>query len=140
MKLSASVNNLGSKIVLLLSILVMAACANQLQSKTNETHAQGPAKSNLATLYRWELKDNSIWFLTRSTGCTNKQHFRLEAESSPSKTDDTLLVSIVRVKRDLCKAMPRTIAFELPLTSPMDKNQKVIVTNPVSEKPKKSPR
>lgn len=137
MKISIKNNGIAAKGSLLLSILTMTACANSL-SMQKDVESESP--ENLAKIYQWEVKNNTIWFLTRSTGCTNEKHFKLITESSPSKTDKTFLVSIVRIKQDFCKAMPRTVAFELPLPELEQRHQQVVVTNPLAEAPKKASR
>lgn len=90
-----------------------------------------------AALLEFARVDNMLVFTVVSTGCTHKDHFVLEfpdaakqSDSSDNKPQQTLTITLLRIKQDFCRRMPgpRIIEFQLP--EDHAHNGPIIINNP----------
>ena len=81
----------------------------------------------LEKLYGVEIRQNAISVMVQSTGCTSAKSFKLDISSDANQA---LQASVIRIKPDLCRAMPRMVKVEI-----FDKRLKesaagVVINNP----------
>jgi len=112
----------------------------QNASETTQDKTQGYVSSaTIADVYDVELRKSSVWFTTRTNGCTSADSFEVLAQNTSS--GETSL-TIYRRKPDLCKGMTRLINIELPLVLPSNAKD-IVISNavlPKTEKVKASKR
>ncbi|MDQ7074392.1 MAG: hypothetical protein Q9O24_04405 [Gammaproteobacteria bacterium] len=101
------------------ALLSTAACLVLLQN-----NAQAEVK--IATLHNVQHNTNNISFTVSSNGCTQSKDFELLIDSSNNS------LTILRLRRDMCRRRPFSQKITLPLHSPMP-NLKI--TNPFSQAP-----
>lgn len=64
-------------------------------------------------LYGFSISENTITILVKSTGCTKPADFHIEVVSEAQES----LVSVSRIRRDRCRAMPRIVPIDLELVT-----------------------
>lgn len=119
------------------NLALVSCCFTYLLSGCQVAHSQSKqgaqkAMEKIETVFDVSLHLNVIKFDVLSTGCTRAKDFKLNV--APVK-DNTLEVSLVRLKPDYCRAMPKVVevAMKLPQMN-NDKSTKVVVKNPLSMK------
>ncbi|MGD8914403.1 MAG: hypothetical protein PVI97_05755 [Candidatus Thiodiazotropha sp.] len=79
------------------------------------------------------LAVDSLKFVVISNGCTSKESFNFVFDSSTKQTSTTRELSIVRIKPDTCRRLPRTIELEYSLSEVgIKKNESITISNPLS--------
>lgn len=90
--------------------------------------------TTLAKVYDVSVNKSTVRFLTMSNGCTSERNFSLSAVNISEDGVNATQVSIILIKPDYCKAMPRLIAIELPIT--FEQVGLISVSNPALSAPK----
>lgn len=107
-KLMKYPNNVSLQlVVLLLSLLLFAACTDKQPAAENKpmVEKQVPAEKLLGLQFNYDK--NEVVLTVATTGCTAK------ADLSFSVSGNT--VTIIRNKKDECKAMPDAVSFTYSL-------------------------
>ena len=107
-----------TSLLLALSGLSLAAC-NSTSSNVNQTNLEVPLESH-------KVSEGRISFKAVSTGCSSNEDFVIRVDSEDAEKAG---ISIIRIKKDLCKRMPAYEAFELPLLESI-KDKRITVNNP----------
>jgi len=84
----------------------------------------------LADIYGYEVRKNTLWFRVKSTGCTRKQDFELVLEPV---TNGDIQASLYRLKPDYCRAMPRIIGIEMSHTALSQQDKNLVLQNPIKD-------
>ena len=122
---------------------LLSACSltqdNTNSQLTEETSTTNTAITNApqARIYSSTVGQNEVRFTTSSNGCTNAENFALMLETSAAgKNDNTqnTVVTIVQIKPDYCKAMPRVVSVTLPFEHQY--SGKVTIANTLHSNPK----
>lgn len=69
--------------------------------------------TNIEPIYGFEVMRNKVKFVVISRGCTKREHFSLQMNASEHGHTE---LTLVRNKRDLCRAKPKRVQIELPFT------------------------
>lgn len=109
-----------------LALLLVTACSTNNQAKQDITIPP----LNMADIYEVKIRASSVWFVTRSNGCTSANNFELYIQNTPANQTN---LTITQLKPDLCKGMTRLINIELPLVLPSHAHN-IVVTNPIQTK------
>lgn len=93
--------------MLLVSLLASACSGTALSNKMTEAE-----RNNLEKIYSFDLSAETITFVVKSTGCTNKDDFELLYQAHQGHHE----FALKRLKQDMCRAMPRAypVSFKLP--------------------------
>lgn len=114
--------------LLTLVATVLAVTLTGCVQTVSATHSDITDKNGvLEPVYAVEIRDGSIWYMVKSTGCTSEKSFRLSIEKT---ADNQLAASLHRKKRDLCKAMPKYVTVELNAPELKDTGHNVVIQNP----------
>jgi len=89
---------------LLIISSILTACSEKQTEYSLESSSILTSRK-LETLYAFDLDDNSIKFSALSNGCTRSQDFKLIYHDK--------MISIMRLRPDLCKVTPRVTEFSL---------------------------
>ena len=109
---------------------LLSACEMSAELETNmPSNNKVDSDLPLATIYSALSKPDKVTFTTTSNGCTTTDNFRLLIEPS----NDEALVSILLLKPDYCKAMPRVVSIDLPMDTKQFSNLRF--ANVISENP-----
>lgn len=115
-----------NKYLLLVVMLLLQACTNKPVGEfieNNDEIAKLQSHLNLEPIYGLEWSKDSLNFLVRTTGCTQRQHFKINTSGN--------VITILRKQNDYCRAMPSieriTIKIDLP--------EKWLLANPLAITP-----
>lgn len=114
----------------ILLICYISGCTSHLLIKSVFAQELTVGNTNLEILYNVEIRKNSILAAVKSTGCTSNKNFKLQLALDNKKV---LNASIVRIKPDFCRAMPKVITIEL-FDEQLARNAKVIIKNDIANK------
>jgi hypothetical protein len=120
------------------ALIMLGGCT--LNSTMNNDYVEDDSTVNtnttttLAKVFDVSVNENTIRFLTMSNGCTSENNFSLTAAMVSTDGADATQVSINLRKADYCKAMPRLVAIELPIT--FERVGPISITNPALSAPK----
>ncbi len=121
----------------LLLWLVMATSACSAVSKELAEDVISLPDNTIETLYGFDIKADSLWFLVKSNGCTNESSFDLQLIPLNNNTSQ---VKLHRKKRDLCRGLTRLISINIPLMDKKVSENHFIVNNPFAFKPTRKKR
>lgn len=90
------------------------------------------SKPKVETIHDVKISADSIQFTVISNGCTKSKNFVLDVNQVNKDTYD---VTLLRLKPDYCRAMPRLITITKPLKQLNNINHpKIVINNPFSTK------
>jgi hypothetical protein len=92
--------------------------------------------NGLETIYGFDVKAETLWFLVKSNGCTSESNFTIQLNELNNK----VAVSLHRNKRDLCRGLTKLISINMPLIDTKQGDTNFIVSNPFGIKPKRTKR
>ena len=125
--------------ILVLSLICSGCTASTVEStgkSTGKSATSRPVpsdvkisqKSSIETLYAANFSDESIEFKVISNGCTKSNHFKLVYNQDKGGFTS---VTVVRLKKDLCKKKPTLKRFHIALDKSMiEKNAPLHIANP----------
>lgn len=116
------------KLLAAAAALTLAAC-----SSTSSKEQPKPVVANndkLAEIYGFEVRQKTLWFRVKSTGCTRKEDFKLELTPA---NDGRMQASLYRLKADYCRAMPRIIGIDMSHQALLQQELDIVVQNPVKD-------
>jgi len=99
---------------LMVSGLLIVGCQSMSTEATGDS-------SNLEPIYNPEWTANGLTVQVVSNGCTSVESFKVQV------TDNQ--VTIDRIKKDHCRAMPRLVEVSFPLANQTKSSMKIV--NPV---------
>lgn len=116
-------SKITSAACVLASLLALSGCHTYLSDNDKNTaqdnmtaNNNSPSTAIMAEIYRPEISDNNLTFLSISNGCTSAQNFALGVLYLPSDNPNTTMLTVNVVKPDYCKGMPRIVEISMPLT------------------------
>lgn len=107
-------------------LLLLQACANKPVgefSENNNEIAKLQSNLNLEPIYGLEWSQNSLTFLVKTTGCTHKEHFKINTVRN--------VVTVLRNQNDYCRAMPSIEKITIKINLP----EKWLLANPLAIPP-----
>lgn len=112
-------------VVIFLLSFVMVGC----KSTSLETQMTSQQRESLENLYEYEVKPQFISFVVKSTGCTRKEDFELLHNQYQGRHE----FALIRLKPDLCKAMPRAFPVTYRLDEFVNDNNEIKVLNSTNQ-------
>lgn len=122
--------------------LITTSCSAMFDENKNETPITPKAEPQVAsdsashkaieTIYGFEVKSDSLWFLVNSNGCTSEKSFELNLDE---KDHSLVLTTLNRTTRDLCRGLPKIISINMNLKGKNNIKKHYIVNNPFALKP-----
>lgn len=132
----------GQSMFIFLFILATSACS--AVSKELEKDNTAMQNSAIEVIYGFDVKEESLWFLVKSNGCTSEKNFNLQIDRL---NEETAEVTLYRKKRDLCRGLPKLISINIAInnstlvnTMTSTKSSRYIVNNPFERKPERAKR
>ena len=71
--------------------------------------SSSPKSGTLEPLYGLSFSSGNVEILVTSNGCTKAEHFELKSK----KVEGQKLITIEKIKKDRCRAMPKIITVRL---------------------------
>lgn len=112
-------------------LLVLLALGCSKVIATGGAKPLAMTSSNLEILYGFSTTEDKVSFVVTSNGCTKAEHFELDWNK---QRDNAYHLTLVRTKKDRCRAMPRAYPIEFPTEQRIDDQTTIIVSNPFGVK------
>lgn len=112
-------------------ILLLCSCSPATSGGNVSTLSTTITPHTVEPIYGFEAQTTALQFVVRSNGCTDITHFDLLLSEA---TDEDYAVTLVRNKRDKCKAMPKMLTLQLPLERRLTTASKLVLNNPFAVK------
>lgn len=112
-----------------LSSTLMAGCKMTETSDSSSSKEPVVVNSEQEPLYSFDTEGDRLTIVVQSFGCTKAEHFELNTQLDEN---DKQIVTIMRNKPDLCRAMPRLMPVSMRLEYNSQRHP-VSMTNPVGE-------